>query len=245
MAQLSSSLRRAGTAIAATAALAGGMAGAATPAHAAPAGICSGIKHCTVAKSVDVTGDGVKDTVAVVPKKIKNGNPSRVQVRVRTGTGSLLTYTDKGLRWVGTKHLFRGAARLDGRRGAELVIGHAEGAHTVFYRVLTYRHHKLVMLRKPRLPKAAMDGYRDDTSLWVTDGSASSFEGIFRTRHHGKARVRLTTGVLDWNKNKFDTWVVTYRWNHGWHKISSDHRFRPPKKVAHFWGWHTKHLHGM
>lgn len=245
MAPLSSILRRSAGAAAATT-LAVGLAGIVTPADAAPSGICSGIKNCAIVKRIDVTGDGVKDTVAVVPKKIKNGNPSQVQVRVLTGKGSLLTYTDKRLQWSGTEHLFRGAARLDGRPGAELVIGHIEGAHTVYYRVLTYRHHQLVMLRKPRLPKAALGGFRDDTSLWVTDGSVSSFEGIFRTSHHGKVRVRLKTGVLDWNTNKFDTWVVSYRWNgHGWHKIGTDHRFRSPKQVAHFWGWHTKHLHGM
>lgn len=237
MTQLATIARRTGVAALATAAATVGFVTSTAPAHAT--GICDGIKNCKVVAHVDVTGDKVKDTVAVAPQNVKQGYAGKTQVRVLTGKGSLFTYTDKDVS-VPAPDVFRGATRLDGKGGAELVLGHTAGAHTVFYKVITFRDHKLVMEKAPKGPGS--DG------LWFTDGALNSFAGIYRTKDDGKAVVTFKQGARAGvpGGGKFDTDIWSYRWSSGhWAKVSEKHVKRTEKQIAHVWGWHTEQLKGM
>jgi hypothetical protein len=138
--------------------------------------VCAGVRGCVRVASVDVDGDTRADQVGVIRKgPAPDGS---VTVRVRTTRGHM-TSTTSALTFWGAKPWF-GAARIDGVRGSELVVGLRSGAHFQQFRVITYRSGRLVSLPAP-----------DPTLGWGVDASYSSNIGLFRAVSRSGA-VRLT-----------------------------------------------------
>ncbi|SDT30013.1 hypothetical protein [Microlunatus soli] len=217
-------------------------AGAVAPATASAASsVCGSVAHCTVVDHADVDGDGHADTVAVVPHKIdKRGNAGSATVRVKTSKGKLLTHTVKGLQMVPADHLLRASTAIDGEQGAELVITHKNGAHTVWYQVLTEKRGELRVSPAPRLPGRA------HTVDWLTDGSVTTTGGIYRHKTAGKApTVTVKTGVRDDDSSRLKGRSVAFRWQHGgWKKVSSSKHRWTPEQAAKISGWHVKGIDG-
>ncbi|QGN33310.1 hypothetical protein [Microlunatus sp. Gsoil 973] len=234
-----SRLRRAGIAGGAMATVAL-VAGLLTPttADAAAKNACSGVtSHCKIVAHVDVTGDGRPDSVGIVRQRTDGDVVTRYQVRIRTAGGKLLHKTDKSAAWIGP--LYRGAAKIDGRRGKELVVGHVLGAHTAFYRVYRYHNGKLVLLKSPKLPKKVSATTLDRS--WAVDSAVASFEGIRRTRHNGHVVLTNTFGSRDPSARVYSGWKLKYRWEAGhWKSTSVVKRTFTNKQAAKAWGWHVK-----
>ncbi|QDP97408.1 hypothetical protein FOE78_17090 [Microlunatus elymi] len=246
MNQLSPTVRRAGALglAAASAALivsgASALTASAAPSSASTSSVCGTIKHCKVVKHVDVDGDHRKDTVAIVPKKLHQGSPTEVTVRVKLASGKLVKTTVKNLSGPGGDYLFRGAARLDGHRGAELFISHLVGAHGVSYRVLTYRHGALQTLLPPKADAGITS--RD----WFTDSALNFETGVFRSRHPGQpAKIKIKNAAYSEKAKRMQGEVVSYRWqNGGWHHLSTVKRSWA-QEHSDFGGWHLSGLHGV
>ena len=125
-----------------------------------------------------------------------------------------------------------GAARLDGVRGGELVLGHVAGAHTAFFRVLTYRSGRLVRERPP-----------GGGSRWTGDGSYSSDISVYRGWHDGHAYVTTRTAERSASGHGHHGRDTRCRWNRGWHEVSSTRRHYAEDSAAfRVGGWHVAGL---
>lgn len=211
-------------------------AGPAAPAKTA----CSGVSHCTVVDRADVDGDGTADSIGVVAKKVDRGGS--VQVRVRTSSHGLLTKTTHDVEWFGGEPVFLGATALDGKRGAEVVVGQAMGAHFQHFRVLTFRSGGLVWLASPKAP-AKTHSIDTDTSVWAIDGSYSFNTGIARTSTSKGVFVTVTALERKESGHGHTGWKSTYRWSStGWVLQSSTSVERSSKAAYATAGWHVKGL---
>ena len=208
---------------------------------ASPSTVCSRVRLCEVEAPVDVDGDGEDDEVGVVTDMVRHGEGAGVvQVRVRTATGRTLVSTSRSASWTGAAWF--GAALIDGRDGSELVVGQTMGAHSQFFRVLTYRKGRLVTLRAPRYP--AEFGSGPDTSAWYTDSSAMFHDGIRRSVDDGQVVVTLTTLSRDDSGRRHSGWTAGYRWTAaGWELISTTRAHRKSDRAAsRAAGWHVTGL---
>lgn len=206
-----------------------------------PLSVCAGVSGCKVVKRVDVDGDARADQVGVVMRNLGSTNPGTVTVRVRTATNRLLSTTGTNVRWVGTAaDAWAGAAPIDGRRGAELVVGQTTGAHALWFRVITYREGRLVTLRAPKALKRT--GQSRGTATWPVDGSYNAQVGVYRTTSKGRAYVRLKSAIRN-NSGKGHTgWTVKYRWSGGRWKVVSARkvRYKTDNSAYKIGGWHIK-----
>lgn len=170
-----------------------------------------------VVARVDVNGNGKKDVVRFK----KRGK--KLIVRVRTDRGRVRRKTVR-VTWIGQWY---GAARLDGRRGRELVLLTDAGAHSLIYATLTWRRGKLRVLRAP--------GGGD----WFTDGAARMGSGWRRqTKHH---RVSMTSRYL-MRGSRRPIWrgkATRYVWKHGHWRKRGTHRIKVhgDRKAAKRFGW--------
>lgn len=202
-------------------------AGAAHAAAKKPA-VCRGVPDCHRVKQIDVNGDGRRDGVGMV-NRVSDGSGT-VTVHVRLSTGRRLAKTRRVEYWYGP--VWSGAARLDGRRGAELFLGRSSGAHALLYQVLTIRKGKLVLLRAPGGAKE-----------WLVDGAYSMNVGFWRRVNDGKVFVTRRSAVRNASGHGHHGRDVRYRWRSGWHKVSSTKRRYAKDKVAFgIGGWHVKGL---
>src|SRR3954468_19074230 len=98
--------------------------GVATPTAQAASGpgVCSGLNRCRVVAHVDVDGNGTKDAVALARRGKNGGAKGFVRVRVKTSAQHVVAVRRELPYWYGPA--WQGAALLDGRKGADLVIGH-------------------------------------------------------------------------------------------------------------------------
>ena len=197
----------------------------------ARAGVCAGVKNCHRVAKIDVDGDRRADRVAW-----RQINKNRVQIRVRTADGKLLKRTVGVRAWPGGG-AWGGAAWIDGRRGAELVIGSMAGAHASHYRMLTYRKGRLVGEKSP--------WHGSIKGRWAVDASARYYNGW--DRNVGK-RGRITMTMKSAERNRsgrgFHGFNVRYAWTKGhWKRINRTKQtyknVRQARKIA---GWHVGHL---
>jgi hypothetical protein len=173
------------------------------PAEAAGPSVCAGISKCRVVAHVDVDGNGTRDAVGLA-RLGKNGGPnSSLVVRVKLGAHRTVKARRKLPYWSGP--VFQGAAFLDGRKGRELVVGHSAGAHSLFFRALTWRNGRLVDLRAP-------GGGLD----WYVDGAWSINAGFLHPA--GTSPGTLLRRVADrWvdDDEEFEGTVDRYIWSAG------------------------------
>lgn len=189
-------------------------------------GVCAGVENCRVVTSQDVDGDEVRDQVGFVAESKR-----RVVVRVKTAAGRTLR---RGLDtlWF-PRGEFYGAAAIDGRPGAELVVGTTMGAHTLWFTTLTVRSDRLVRLDPP--------GGEDE---WMVDGAFSFHAGVTRRVEDGRAVVVLREAGRDGARETFSGRDRTYVWRDGgWqHRSTVRTRYRTERAASRVGGWHVRGL---
>jgi len=181
-----------------------------------------------VVERVDVDGDGERDAVRY---RVLKGD--RVRIGVGAGGGSpVRTVLDTSL-WPGPGGEWYGAAEVDGRAGAELLVGTTHGAHTPMFTVLTLRSGRLVVQPDPAT------GQRE----WWVDAFYNGFVGWSRvagdpTRMVRREVFRVGDGHV-WRGQ-----VQSFRWDAGrWlHDDRHDLRIRGDEKAARVAGWHVAGL---
>ncbi|MFP5283842.1 MAG: hypothetical protein ACLGIF_10380 [Actinomycetes bacterium] len=199
---------------------------------------------CKVVDQTDVDGDGRTDAVGIVPQGLDQvDEPGSVTVRVRTATDRLLTSTSRGVWWYGKPaEVYSGSAAIDDRRGAELVLGQAMGAHTLLYRVLAYRDGNLTTLQSPKAPKRT--GQSRDIDTWTVDGSFSFQVGIKRSTSRGRVYVTVTSAERSTSGSSHSGWAVRYRrTSDGWKEVSTKRVwYGTDEEASKVGGWHVKGL---
>ncbi len=211
---------------------------------AAPAGartdVCTGVTGCSVVANVDVDGDGRADQIGIRSSGLSDNGS--ITVRVRTATQHTLQTTNRHVYWFSPP--FLGATPIDGRAGAEIVVGATMGANYQEFRVITYRAGRLVTLKAPPTVWTRA-GMTKATSRWGIDGSYSFNRGVFR---HVSARhvVTVTMKTADRNVSGrgFTGHTNSYRWHAGhWQKVSAEKvHYSADRAVAGLGGWHVKGL---
>jgi hypothetical protein len=189
-------------------------------------GVCDGVQDCRVVAREDVDGDGRADEVGFVVESKR-----RVAARVVTAAGRTAT-RDLDTMWFPRGELF-GAAPIDGRPGAELVVGTTMGAHTLWFTALTLRSGQLERLPAP-----------DGEDEWMVDGAYSFHAGVVRRVVDGRAVVVLRDAARKGVSARFSGRDRTYVWaDGGWqHRSTQRTRYRTETGVARISGWHVEGL---
>lgn len=229
-------IRRSGTVALTAAAVAlsptvaaGAPSGAERPARAE---VCTGIQHCHRVASVDVNGDHRADGVGW-----RQLDRKRVRIRVRIAGGPVVSRKVNVRLWWGGGQ-WGGAAWIDGRRGAELLVGSEMGAHTPFYTMLTYRHGDLVVEKSP-----AFGAY--GSNRWAVDSSLMAYAGWVRdVGSHGRITMTQRTAFRRGERKRFVGRDVRYAWRgDDWRRVDRTRRTYPNARRAHrIAGWHVWHL---
>jgi hypothetical protein len=199
--------------------------GATGRAEPAP-GVCDGVPKCRVVASTDVDGDGRPDEVGFVVESKK-----RVVVRVTTAAGETVG-RDLDTMWFPRGEFF-GAAPIDGRPGAELVVGTTMGAHTLWFTTLAMDTGRLEVLAAP--------GAEDE---WMIDGAYSFHAGVSRRVEDGRVVVVLRDAERNGLAPRFSGRDRTYVWtDSGWRLEATERtRYRGERAVARIGGWHVAGL---
>jgi hypothetical protein len=198
-----------------------------TAAPAEPAtGVCADVGDCRVVAGEDLDGDGVRDQVGFVV-----ASKRRVVVHVKTASGDELRRNLPVL-WF-PRGEFYGAAPIDGRPGAELVVGTNMGAHTLWFTTLSVQNGRLVRLDPP--------GAEDE---WMIDGAFSFHAGVTRRVEDGRAVVVLHEAGRDGARPTFTGRDRTYVWRDGgWqHRSTTRPRYAGEGEAAQVGGWHVRGL---
>lgn len=196
------------------------------------AGVCAGVKRCHRVARIDVNGDRRADRVGWVQISRK-----RVRIRVRITGGRVVSRRVNVRLWWGGG-VWGGGAWIDGRRGAELLVGSAMGAHTPFYTMLTYRRGDLVVEKSP-----ATGAYGGDR--WAIDASLVASAGW--KRHAGRrGRVTMTqrTATRNGDGPRYSGRNVRYAWRHGdWKRVNRTPRtYKNGRRAHRIAGWQVGHL---
>jgi hypothetical protein len=179
--------------------------------------VCSGVTGCRPVATVDVDGDGAPDQVGVVAQDTTSAGS--ITVRVRTAAGESLQTTGRDVYWFSDP--FLGAVPLDGRAGAEIVVGSTMGANFQQFRVVTYRSGRLVTLPAPPAVWSS-EGMKRSTSRWGVDGSYRFNVGIFRAQSTDGVTVTMKTLERNASGHGHSGHVTRYRWrSDGWVKVSA------------------------
>jgi hypothetical protein len=214
--------------------LAGGLALSSVPADGTPVGGGTSLQQMTqraraghVVARTDVDGDGARDVVryrVIGPKKV------RVLVALRSGDKVARVLHTVG--WPGGH--FQGAVPLDGKPGAELVIGTILGAHTPWYTVLTFRGDRLAFEHNPAA------SYRQ----WVVDAYANGYVGWTRAVRHGHAYVTLRAVFRTGTTHHWSGSARSFRWQGGQWVKAATHKIHitGDRRASHIGGWHVAGL---
>lgn len=190
------------------------------------AALCAGTTNCKIVSHRDVNGDGRGDTIARILRPAQS-----VTLRVQIRGGPRVHRRVNTERWGGTDP-WEGAAKIDGKPGADLVVGFLSGAHTLFFRVLRFRGGTLQMVDAP-------GGGR-----WVVDGSFSFNIGQWRSMRNGKVFMTKRTAVRNIDGSGHTGRDTRFRWNRlRWVKVSSVRRTYARDRAAfRVGGWHVRGL---
>lgn len=200
--------------------------GRVTAPEAGPAtGACAGADGCRVVTRVDVDGDDRADEVGFDVE-----SPDRVTVRVATTGGETLRHRLRTI-WFPEPELF-GAAPIDGRPGAELVVGTTMGAHTLFFTTLAVRDGGLVRVPAPAGPE------------WMIDGAFAFHAGVLRRVDDGRVTVVLREAARQGQSPRFAGTDRFYVWRGGgWRHLRTERtRYRTQEAAGRVGGWHVPGL---
>jgi hypothetical protein len=189
-------------------------------------GVCDEVPECDVVANADVDGDGVADEVGFVVQSRRE-----VVVHVKTAAGQSLQHPLEVM-WF-PRGEFYGAAPIDGRPGAELVVGTNMGAHTLFFTTLSVQDGRIVQLDAP--------GGDDE---WMVDGAFSFQAGVTRRVEDGQAVVVLSDAARRGHRSAFAGRDRTFVWTDaGWeHRSTTRRRYRGEESVLEVGGWHVEGL---
>ncbi|MGH3354372.1 MAG: hypothetical protein ACRDOJ_00655 [Nocardioidaceae bacterium] len=189
-------------------------------------GVCTDVDTCRVVASTDVDGDDIRDQVGFVVVSDK-----RVVVRVRTADGRTLRRSLATV-WFPKGELF-GASPIDGRPGAELVVGTTMGAHTLFFTSLTVRSGRLVRLPPPGPGRE-----------WMTDAAYSFHAGVTRRVEDGRVVVVLGQVGRVGLSRRFSGTDRMFVWRDGrWQHIRTQRTtYRNARAASKVGGWHVDGL---
>ena len=196
-------------------------------------GVCTGVSRCHVKAYADVDGDGSRDRIAIARRGANRAPSGAVIVRVKTGPNRIESARYPTSYWSGP--LWQGVARLDGRAGKEIVVGHSMGAHTLFYQAVTWRHGDLVRLNAPGRGR-----------LWVIDSAYTVAFGWLRRSDDPVGRVIKRTALRTGTEPQsgFEGRAVTYQWTRdGWDKVVV--RFVEPLPERQAYRWAGFHIPGL
>jgi hypothetical protein len=184
-------------------------------------GVCRDVEQCQVVAETDVDGDGVRDQVGFVSE-----SEHRVVVHVKTAGGQRMRH-GMDITWF-PRGEFYGAAPIDGRPGAELVVGSMMGAHTLFFTTLAVQTGRIVQLPAP-----------GGEPEWMIDGAYSFHAGVSRRVEDGRVVVVLRDAARDGVRSRFTGRDRTYVWAHGgWrHRSTTRTRYDGERTVAKVGGW--------
>ncbi|MGH3500352.1 MAG: hypothetical protein ACRDQA_05555 [Nocardioidaceae bacterium] len=199
-----------------------------TPGSQTTPGVCANVRHCHVVGYPDVDGDHFDDQVGW-----RQINKQKVQIRVRTANGDMLTKRVNVRWWFGGGD-WSGATHIDKRRGVEMLIGSEMGAHTLWYTMLTYRHGDLVVEKSPAAG-----------AKWAADGAANIYQGWKRhVRTSGVVTMTERMATRTNNGNHFRGHNTTYVWRHDhWAKGRTvDTHYKNARQASKIGGWH---VHGL
>jgi hypothetical protein len=156
-----------------------------------------------------------------------------VIVRVRTAPRRIVSARVPAEFWLGS--FWQGAAHLDGRPGAELVVGYTSGAHTSFFRALTWRAGRLVTLGAP-----------GPGAFWVVDSAAFVAVGWQQLARDPAGTIRQLSAQRAGSSlhDPFRGTVTRYRWTPGgWRTEASRTVFPMSDRAAYAWaGFHVPGL---
>lgn len=203
----------------------------ATPDTQSRTAVCAGVSHCHRVAVIDVDGDHRADRVGW-----RQLSKRFAQIRVYTADGERRTHRVDVRYWPGGG-TWGDAAWIDGRPGAELLVGSVMGAHTPQYTMLTYRKHRLVVERSP--------GGGATGGRWYVDSALMDYAGWHR---HVGPRGRITmTGKDAWRNDdgtSFEGHDIRYAWHRGhWNRLGRTARaYRNDRQARKIGGWHVGHL---
>ena len=187
-------------------------------------GVCRGVRACHVVAHADVNGDGVVDTVGVAKRQRSFARRGAVVVRVKLAPRWIVQVKRQLRYWGGPA--WQGAAAIDGQRGAELVVGHVAGAHTQFFKVLTWRAGRLVNERTP-------DGSPD----WTIDGAYNVDIGWVHRRGEPSGTITKLVNERNQDLSTFTGTSSTWAWtNGGWSLTGRRTDTALPERTAFTWG---------
>jgi len=192
------------------------------------ASVCANLASCHLVARIDVDGDGRPDQVGW-----RRLSKDAVQIRVQTASGVLVgRRVDVHLWWGGGA--WGGAAPVDGKRGAELLVGSEQGAHTPMYSMLTYRDGRLVVEASPS----------PLSRLWQVDAAYGDYMGWHRHFVDGRAVMTQSIVYRKVDGRSFAGTRVTYRWNadHWVRSGRSAISFPSEKAASSIGGFHVKGL---
>jgi hypothetical protein len=156
-----------------------------------------------------------------------------VRVTVRTAAGQVDSKVLNTEYW--PRGHWQGAARMDGQRGAELVVGTSVGAHTLWFTVLTWRGGNLVVERNPSSGRE-----------WAIDAAYNVYYGWLRRVIDGRARITERYVTRDggaghhWSGR---AWTYTWRGGSGWTRSWTRHlSIQGDRKASRIAGWHVTGL---
>ncbi len=191
------------------------------------AGVCDRVEQCRVVAQTDVDGDDVRDQVGFVSESKR-----RVTVHVKTASGQRLRRS-LAVTWF-PRGDFYGAAPIDGRPGAELVVGTTMGAHTLWFTTLSVRSGRIVRLPAP-----------GGEPEWMIDGAFSFQAGVSRrVLPDGGVVVVLRDAARDGVASTFTGRDRAYVWRDGgWrHRSTTPTRYDSERAAGKVGGWHVPGL---
>lgn len=224
---------RLATALTSAVAFAGSLVAVTGPtASAAPQqAVCAGVTKCHRVTTIDVDGDSRADRVGW-----RQLSDKEVQIRVATADGELVRKQVDVELWFGGG-AWGDAAWIDGRGGAELLIGSVMGAHTPQYTMLTYRKGRLVVERAP--------GGRLVQGRWTIDSALMIAQGWNRdVGERGRITITQREALRKPSGSGFKGHDTTYAWKGGhWTRVGRVARSYPGNKAARkIAGWYVGHL---
>jgi hypothetical protein len=186
---------------------------------------CADAAGCRVVAGVDVDGDDRADEVGFVVESRK-----RATLRLATSGGQTLRHRLR-VTWFPEPEFF-GAAPIDGRPGAELVVGTTMGAHTLFFSTLSVRDGEIVRVPAPAGPE------------WMIDGAFAFHAGVVRRIEDGRVTVVLREAARQGQSPRFAGTDRTYVWRDGgWRHLRSERtRYRTEEAASRVGGWHVPGL---
>lgn len=174
----------------------------------------------------DVDGDGRRDTVTI--GSAREGT-LRVSVRTVRGARSSIDIDQSDFGPLTPPRPFHGAADVDGVRGQELFVFYGQGAHTPWFKVLTWRSGRLFATREP---------LTRDTS-WAPDGAYGYGTGYAVTGTGASRRLVITNAMR--SGSRYRGTAVTFAWAASrWVKKGTRQVFFSEAVSGAVFGWHVR-----